>query len=230
MSRPAVLPVTDGPEVLHATWSVSRETLDRLTIYVNLLLRWQSAQNLVAPSTLGEVWRRHVADSFQVSDCAPDARVWADFGSGAGFPGLVTAIRLMERGGGHVHLVESNQRKAAFLRTVIRETGCPATVHAERIETVTARLLDTPPGDDGPVTAVSARALADLKQLCAYAAPFSATGALCIFHKGRNFRDEVAQASHQWDFDLVEKESLIDPDSRILVLGRIRPRRVAGKG
>lgn len=229
MSRPALLPATDGPEVLHANWSVSRETLERLTIYVNLLLRWQKAQNLVAPSTLGEVWRRHVADSFQVSDCAPDARTWADFGSGAGFPGLVTAIRLMEGSGGHVHLVESNQRKAAFLRTVIRETGCPATVHADRIEAVSERLLGDP-GPDGPVAAVSARALADLDRLCAYAAPFSAAGALCIFHKGRNFRDEVAQASHQWDFDLVKQESLIDPDSRLLILARIRPRRVTGKG
>ena len=229
MSRPSVLPASDGPEVLHANWSVSRETLDRLTIYVNLLLRWQSAQNLVAPSTLGEIWRRHVADSFQVSDCVPDARVWADFGSGAGFPGLVTAIRFMELGGGHVHLVESNQRKAAFLRTVIRETGCPATVHADRIEAVSTRLLEVP-GSDGPVTAVSARALSDLNQLCAYAAPFSAAGATCIFHKGRNFRDEVAQASHEWDFDLVQQKSLIDPDSRLLILARIRPRRVAGKG
>lgn len=229
MSRPAVLSPTDGPEVLHGRFSVSRETVERLTLYVNLLLHWQKAQNLVAPSTLSEVWLRHVADSLQVADCAPDARVWADFGSGAGFPGLVTAIVMMERGGGHVHLIESNQRKVAFLRAVIRETGCPASVHADRVEKVGARLV-AEPGDAGLVTAVSARALADLSQLCAYAEPFSATGALSIFHKGRNFREEVAQASHQWDFDLVERESLIDPDSRILTLARIRPRRATGKG
>jgi 16S rRNA (guanine527-N7)-methyltransferase len=129
----------------------------------------------------------------------------------------------------HVHLVESNQRKAAFLRAVIRETGCPATVHAGRIEAVTDDLLANP-GPGGPVQAVSARALADLGQLLAYAAPFSAAGACCIFHKGRNFREEVAQASHDWAFDLVEKNSLMDPDSRLLVIDRIRPRRVAGKG
>jgi 16S rRNA (guanine527-N7)-methyltransferase len=212
--------------VLHGRFTVSRETVERLTVYVNLLLRWQKAQNLVSPSTLPVVWLRHVADSLQVSDCAPDARVWVDFGSGAGFPGLVTAIRLMEEGSGHVHLVESNQRKAAFLRMVIRETGCPATVHADRIESVAGTLLD----GAGTITAVSARALADLDQLCGYAAPFSAAGATCIFHKGRNFREEVAQASHQWDFDLVEQESLIDPDSRLLIITRIRSRRVAGKG
>lgn len=225
MSRPAGTAAVDGPELLHEICPVSRETVERLSIYVNLLLRWQKAQNLVAPSTLAEVWRRHVADSLQILRLAPDARVWADLGSGAGFPGLVTAIVLSGRGeaDARVHLVESNQRKVAFLRAVIRETGCPAEVHAERIEDVSAGLCDQ-------VQAVSARALADLSQLCAYVEPFSAAGAPAIFHKGKKFRDEVTQASHAWDFDLVQTVSLIDPDSRLLTLRRIRPRGATGKG
>lgn len=234
MSRPQLLPQGDGPEVLHGNFVVSRETVERLTVYANLLKRWQSAQNLVAPSTLGEIWQRHMADSLQVSEAAPQARLWVDLGSGAGFPGLVTAIRLMEAGeAGHVHLVESNQRKAAFLRLVIRETGCPASVHADRIEAVVDRLaagIAAPAGQAAPAAAVSARALADLRQLCAYARPLSEAGALCIFHKGRNFREELAQASHDWDFDLVERISLIDPDSRLLLLNGIRPRQASRKG
>jgi 16S rRNA (guanine527-N7)-methyltransferase len=226
MSRPSHIAAIDGPDVLHEICPVSRETVERLSIYVNLLLHWQKAQNLVAPSTLAEVWRRHVADSLQVLQLAPHARVWADIGSGAGFPGLVTAIVLAELPDAEaacVHLVESNQRKVAFLRAVIRETGCPAEVHAARIEDISPVLA-------GRVDAVSARALADLDQLCAYAAPFSEAGALAIFHKGKNFRDEVVQASHAWDFDLVQTVSLIDPESRLLTLRRIRPRGATGKG
>ncbi|MBC2861553.1 MULTISPECIES: 16S rRNA (guanine(527)-N(7))-methyltransferase RsmG [Stappia] len=224
MSRPARLAVEDGPEVLHGIFEVSRETVERLTTYVNLLLHWQKAQNLVAPSTLPEAWRRHVADSLQVVAMAPDAARWADLGSGAGFPGLVTAMVQMERlPGAHVHLIESNSRKAAFLRTVIRETGCPATVHASRIEDVSGELA-------GEIDAVSARALADLSELLAYTEPFQNHGAPAIFHKGKNFRDEVARAAHAWEFDLVERESLIDPDSRLLMISGLRPRGATGKG
>ncbi|WP_029058122.1 16S rRNA (guanine(527)-N(7))-methyltransferase RsmG [Stappia stellulata] len=231
MSRPAAVSVTDDPQVLHDVFPVSRETEDRLRIYVDLLLRWQKAQNLVAPSTLPDVWRRHVADSLQVLKAGEGARHWVDLGSGAGFPGLVTAIALMQdgksEGDAHVHLVESNQRKVAFLRAVIRETGCPATVHAERIEAVAEELASF---GTAPIQAVSARALADLSVLCGFAEPFVRRGALAIFHKGKNFREEVAQASHAWAFDMVEQNSLIDPDSRLLILKRIRPRGATGKG
>ncbi|SDU41833.1 16S rRNA (guanine(527)-N(7))-methyltransferase RsmG [Stappia sp. ES.058] len=231
MSRPADVSVTDSPQVLHDVFPVSRETEERLRIYVDLLMRWQKAQNLVAPSTLPDVWRRHVADSLQVLKAAEGARQWVDLGSGAGFPGLVTAITLMQNaesaGRGHVHLVESNQRKVAFLRAVIRETGCPATVHADRIEAVAEELASS---GSSPIQAVSARALADLSGLCGFAEPFVRHGALAIFHKGKNFRDEVTQASDAWDFDMVEQNSLIDPDSRLLILKRIRPCGATGKG
>ena len=110
-------------------WSsspVSRETERRFALYAELLTRWQRVKNLVAPSTLSEIWTRHIADSAQILALAPQARRWADLGSGAGFPGLVVAISLADTKGVEVHLVEANARKCAFLREVARECGAPA--------------------------------------------------------------------------------------------------------
>ena len=132
----------------------------RLELYAELLVRWQATINLVSPKTLPELWTRHIADSLQVQAVLPEARRWVDLGSGGGFPGLVTAILLADAPGATVHLVESDKRKAAFLRTVARETGAPATIHAERIETFV-------PAHAAPVDAISARALAPLPHLVA---------------------------------------------------------------
>ena len=121
MGRPVVL--NDTGQVVRKFGDVSRETLDRLQIYVDLVLKWQPAQNLIAPSTIPDIWTRHVADSLQTQWLFPEARVWVDIGSGGGFPGIVTAILLADEPGAHVHMIESNQRKAAFLRTALRETG-----------------------------------------------------------------------------------------------------------
>lgn len=214
--------VADTPDALSDIGPVSRETIARLAIFVELVRRWQPIQNLVAPSTLNAIWRRHVADSAQVHFAFPNARRWIDLGSGAGFPGLVTAILLAEGPGAMVHLVESNQRKAAFLRAVIRETGCPATVHDTRIGEIIADW-------SSPIDAVSARALAPLSALCGFAEPFVARGAVAIFHKGKNFRQEIEEASHEWAMNLIEKESLVDPDSRLLILTEIAARPLAGK-
>lgn len=196
---------------------VSRETAERLAVYVGLLRKWQASQNLVAPSTLAAVWRRHVADSAQAQALLPEARIWVDLGSGAGFPGLVTAILIAGRPGAAVHLVESNRGKAAFLRAVARETGAPATVHALRIEEFTKRF-------NGEVDAVSARALAPLEDLCGLAAPFVRSGARAVFHKGQDFGAEVRQATLSWDLDLVEHPSRIDRDGRLIEIRRIEPR------
>ena len=120
---------------------VSRETLDRLDTLVHELRRWQRVKNLVGPATLERVWTRHVADSLQLLDHAPDARTWLDLGSGAGFPGLALAIAVSERTpDAVVHLVESNSRKCAFLRHVARLTGAAAVVHECRIEDEVALL------------------------------------------------------------------------------------------
>lgn len=207
----------DGPEALERILPVSRETRERLSLYVDLVRRWQPAQNLVAPSTLGSLWSRHVADSAQLQLLAGDVKRWIDFGSGAGFPGLVNAIFLADIPGAMVHMVESNQRKAAFLRTVIRETGAAGRVYPGRIETVTKDWSE-------PVEGVSARALAELGQLCGFAKPFVDAGARAFFHKGREYLGEIDKASHNWDLDLVKKESLVDPESVILVVSRIAAR------
>ena len=156
----------------------------RLDLYIDLLLRWQGTINLVAASTLPKVWTRHVADTLQVQAAAPAARRWVDLGSGGGFPGLVTAIVLADTAGACVHLVESDKRKAAFLRTAARETGAPAIVHAERIERFVER-------HDDPVDAVSARALAPLPQLVDFARKYLDAGATGVFLKGERAEAEL---------------------------------------
>jgi 16S rRNA (guanine527-N7)-methyltransferase len=127
------------------------------------------------------------------------------------------SILLAGTSGASVHLIESNKGKAAFLRTVARETGAPAIVHADRIETVVA-------GFEAPVDAVSARALAPFGDLLALSAPLSARGALLIFHKGQDFASEHAAAAQSWVLDLVEHPSRIDPGGRIVVVRALRPR------
>ena len=203
-----------GLDAVRAIRPVSRETGERLAVYVELVRKWQKSQNLVAPSTLDDIWRRHVADSAQTLAALPSARRWLDFGSGAGFPGLVTAIFLAETEGARVHLVESNKGKAAFLRTVARETGAPVTVHAERSEDFNA-------GFDEPVDGVSARALAPLVNLVALAAQHVARGAVAVFHKGQDFGAEVREATLSWDLDMVEQISRIDPAGRLILIRRI---------
>lgn len=199
---------------------VSRETIARLEIYVALLRRWQPAQNLVSPKTLGEVWQRHIADSAQLAALFPGVLRWVDLGSGAGLPGLVTAILLAGREGAVVHLVESNQRKCAFLRSVIRETGAPALVHEGRIESVLKQWRE-------PVDFISARALASLGDLLELAEPLFAAGTRAAFHKGGDFDTELAEASKSWSLDLVRHKSMIDRDSTIVeIVGakRLSPR------
>lgn len=195
---------------------VSRETAARLELYVSLLRRWQPAQNLISPKTLPEIWRRHIADSAQLAALFPEARRWIDIGSGGGLPGIVTAILLAGQPGATVHLVESNQRKCAFLRTVIRETGAPAQVHEGRIESVLKQWRE-------PVDFISARALASLALLLDLTAPLLATGARAAFHKGEDFDAELAEASKSWSVNLIRHKSLIDPNSSIIeILGATR--------
>lgn len=216
MGRPVMLN-TSG-QVVHKYGDVSRETLDRLQIYVDLVLKWQPAQNLIAPSTIPDIWTRHVADSLQTQWSFPEARTWVDIGSGGGFPGIVTAILLADEPDAHVHMIESNQRKVAFLRTALRETGSKGTVHPGRIESVAKDWKH------GPVDAVSARALASLDLLFQLSEPFTAAGAKAVFHKGQDFQREVNEATARWQFDMIEKDSLVDPMSRMLLFSNISAR------
>lgn len=200
-------------------YPVSRETLERLEHFVDLFTKWSKAINLVSPSTLPDVWRRHIADSLQLYALNPGPNLWLDLGSGGGFPGVVTAIALLESEGGHVDLVESNQKKAAFLRVALAETGARGTVHAVRVEQAAATLSGH--------SAVSARALAELDQLLGMALPWLEPGATAWFHKGRDYRAETENARGSWAFDLVEHRSRVDEDSVILQFDRVSRRTVA---
>lgn len=187
---------------------VSRETFERLTLYAALLERWNPRINLVAKSTLPDLWARHIVDSLQVFRAFQgNASLWADLGSGGGFPGLVVAIAAAEAGQpGLVTLVESDQRKAAFLRTVIRETGLNATVIAERIEKA----------DPLNAEVLSARALADLGKLLGYAARHLAPEGVCLFQKGKNWRSEVQSAREAWQFSYDALPSTTESDAVVL--------------
>ena len=206
--------MSDGPEALSDIVAVSRETAERLAAYVALVRKWQRAENLIAPSTLGEIWRRHVADSAQLAALFPETRAWLDLGSGAGFPGLVVAIIGAEHGGTVVHLVESNRKKCAFLRAAIRATEAPAIVHEGRIESLLASWVE-------PVERISARALAPLAELLDLAAPLMEKGVPAAFHKGRDFVGEVEQATQSWGFDLVKHESRVGDGGAILEISHL---------
>jgi 16S rRNA (guanine527-N7)-methyltransferase len=131
---------------------------------------------------------------------------------------VVTAILLADEPDAHVHMIESNQRKVAFLRTALRETGSKGTVHPGRIESVAKDWKH------GRVDAVSARALASLDLLFQLSEPFTAAGAKAVFHKGQDFQREVNEATARWQFDMIEKDSLVDPMSRMLLFSNISAR------
>lgn len=163
---------------------VSRETLERLRRYLELLQRWQRAVNLVGASTLADPWRRHILDCAQIAPHVPRAaETVLDLGSGAGLPGLVLALL----GIPGVQLVESDRRKAQFLREAARATGAPVLVHAARIEELERR-----------ADVVTARALAPLPRLLELAAPVLAPHGLCLFLKGASAFDELTRARQTW--------------------------------
>ena len=171
---------------------VSRETETRLDRYVGLLLEWQAKTNLVAPSTLPNLWTRHVSDSLQLLAFAPGAKVWADLGSGGGFPGVVLACALAQTPGAMVHLVERNAKKAAFLREALRVTGAPGVVHLAEIGDTVDRIT-------GPVDCVTARALAPLHQLMGFAEPLVRRGAKALLLKGQDVEAELTEATKYWN-------------------------------
>ncbi|WP_319518405.1 16S rRNA (guanine(527)-N(7))-methyltransferase RsmG [uncultured Martelella sp.] len=195
--------------------TVSRETQERLERFAAHFEKWARSINLVAPSTRQQFWDRHVADSAQIHQLSPTPKTWIDIGSGGGFPGMITAIFLAEQGDGWVHLVESNNKKASFLRTAIRQTEARASVHAIRAETAFAEIESA--------KAMSARALADLSLLLGYAQPwFEADPEFqAFFHKGRDYQREIDKARDQWDFDLVKHESKVEPGSVVLEISRL---------
>jgi 16S rRNA (guanine527-N7)-methyltransferase len=195
--------------------NVSRETLERLRLYVSLLERWTKSINLVSAESMNDVWRRHILDSAQLLDLMPkpttSPSTVLDLGSGAGLPGLVLAIL----GAGHVHLVEADQRKAAFLREAARVTQSTVVIHDRRTEELAAF----------PVDVVTARALAPLQHLLGYAAPFLAIqdkadgtkrAPMAIFLKGRHVEAELTQARKNWNMAVECVASVSDPGGVVL--------------
>lgn len=204
-----------GPEEFQTKSGVSRETLARLEAYAELLVKWQARINLVGPDTLPDLWSRHFLDSAQLFPLIKSgARRLVDLGSGAGFPGLVLAVM----GAPDVHLVESDQRKCAFLREVARVTGTPVTVVNKRIEQVAPLNADV----------VTARALAPLSKLLEWALPHLASGAECLFLKGRGGEDELTASAKEWKLSASRVSSLTDSGGLVLHLrevsrGRVEP-------
>ena len=189
------------------------DTLRRLEIYAHLLEKWRRAVNLVGKSTLDDIWIRHFADCLQVSKAVPEARRWLDLGSGAGFPGLVTAIKYAGEPDTKVHLIESNQRKCAFLRTIARETSVPALVHCGRLEEILPTL-------DEPIDAVSARALAPLEALLVFAEKFIEKGAVGVFSKGKQFEAELTGSLTAGKYLITTMESRTSSTARLVLVKR----------
>jgi len=196
--------------------SVSRETLERLDRYVALLLAWQRRVNLIAPSTEPALWTRHIADSLQLLALAPDARIWADLGSGAGFPGMPIACALAEMSGARVDLVESSAKKAGFLREAGLVTGTPVAVHAMRI----ADFVKAAPAN---VDVVTARAVAPLSKLLAEAYPLLKRGAVGLFPKGQGVDAELTEAAKYWRLQATLVPSRTDPKARVVVVRGVEP-------
>ena len=201
--------------------NVSRETLDRLDRFVGVLLRWQRHTNLIAASTVKEVWTRHIADSLQLLTLAPQARIWVDLGSGAGFPGLAIACALADKPGAEVHLVESKAKKCAFLREAVDAAGVPVVVHCERIEDFAVHFPKRP-------DLVAARALKPLLQLLNLAYPLLKRGAQGLFPKGQDVEAELTQAAKCWTIRATLIPSLTDVQGRIVVVESLESRRNGG--
>lgn len=197
---------------------VSRETRDRLAILAAAIRRWQPAVNLVAPSTLADLETRHITDCLQLTAIPAPAGTWVDLGSGAGLPGLVIAACDPTR---IVHLVESDQRKCAFLRRTARGMGVAAEIHEGRSEHVIETIAERP----GGIAVVTARALAPLTRLLGYSQPLLERGAVGIFPKGRGLADELTLAHESWRFVSDIVPSMTGPDGGIIRITGFHGRR-----
>ncbi len=189
------------------------ESLRRLDIYVDLLARWRRVTNLISEHTFNHVWTRHIADSAQLLAYAPRAERWIDLGSGAGFPGMVIAMQLIENPNVRVHCIESDQRKCAFLREVARATGAPVTVHPVRREEIAA-------DSSMAVDVVTARALAPLPRLVELAKVWLERGAVGLFPRGRTSEAQMNAFSPHTRYQVETFPSKLDAEARIVRIVR----------
>lgn len=192
---------------------VSRETLDRLSTYEALLKKWNPVINLVSKSSIADLRVRHFQDSAQVFELMPENVLnWVDIGSGGGFPGMVCAIIGAEKSPEtQFHLVESDLRKATFLRNVARETGVAVKVYSERVENMPSLNADV----------LSARALASLDKLLEFATLHLNERGVALFPKGESYKSELQQAQENWTFDCEEHQSTTGSNSVVLRIGKI---------
>jgi 16S rRNA (guanine527-N7)-methyltransferase len=200
---------------------ISRETTARLDIFAAHLLARLQTTNLIAASTIPQLWTRHIADSLQLLALAPTAKIWIDLGSGAGFPGIVLACALAERPGAEVHLVESIKKKAAFLAEAATATGAPAIVHAERIEDFTKTFREK-------ADVVTARALAPMRTLLGYVRPLLKTGAQALLLKGQGVEAELTEAAEYWNIQHELVASKTSESGRIVIIRGVEPRKTRG--
>lgn len=196
---------------------VSRETAERLDRFAEHFLKWQSAVQLVAPSTLNQLWTRHIADSLQLLQHVGQPPQIADLGSGAGFPGIILGIALREKKDALVHLIESDTRKASFLREAIRVTDAAAEVYAERVESVTKRIVTA-------IHTVTARAFAPLPRLLESADGFFQAGAKGVLLKSQDVDEELTAAAKSWSINYRLTSSVTDPRGRILLIDSAKRR------
>lgn len=194
-------------------YNVSRETFDKLKTYQELLLSWQQKFNLVGPATLEDAWNRHFLDSVQLFSLIPkDAEVLYDFGSGAGFPGMVLAIMANEKMPNlEINLVESTGKKTLYLNEVKEQTNTKVNIINERIEKISAQKADV----------ITSRAMASLNDLLGYAIRFCQENTICIFPKGKKYAEELAEAHRHWKFKCQILPSEQSQEGRILVITKL---------
>ncbi|WP_439272966.1 16S rRNA (guanine(527)-N(7))-methyltransferase RsmG [Pseudochrobactrum sp. HB0163] len=194
---------------------VSRETAEDLIGFEILFKKWSKAINLASPNTLETLWERHILDSVQVFNLAPQVKKWLDLGSGGGFPGMVLGIMLKQTGG-TISLVESNSKKSAFLRNALAQFKVPGQVVNARIENCYEQIAVP--------DIITARALASLARLFELTEPWMAKGARALFQKGRDYQREIDESLTSWKFDLIKHESAIEAGSVILEISNLQRR------
>jgi 16S rRNA (guanine527-N7)-methyltransferase len=193
---------------------VSRETEEKLRAYERLLKKWQPAINLVSPKTLNDAWERHFLDSLQIAALIPaHCKVLFDFGSGAGFPGLVLAIARPDI---DVTLIESDSKKCSFLSTVSRETKTPIRIINQRIEHFNTEIKPD---------IITARALAELVSLLEFSTCFAQSNPklVLIFSKGQNVDSEIKVANQKFKFEYKKIKSETDPTASITLISSLSP-------
>lgn len=208
-----------GLAELQQEFALSSEVADKLQVYSEMLIKWQARINLVGSKTLPELWNRHFRDSAQLSayikDVLDTRDIWLDMGSGAGFPGLVLAIMRHGRDKTPIQLIESDQRKAIFLREVIRATEAQAIVHNQRIQ----QLENEDFG--GPPTLITARALAPLKEIFDLTQKFYTQNTKYLLLKGQDVARELTLASKYMKIKLTTYPSRTDPSGLVLEITEV---------